>query len=116
MNIYSILIAGAVLAWPLRAQVAEAQVVQTSTNAAKTTVQVSKEEVERLEAQRKADAMLLKKPIGYSGFVRDLQKAPDKKKLLSLRQPSDPKHDLQNLIYEPRSREPKGFVLFSLDF
>jgi hypothetical protein len=57
-----------------------------------------------------------KQLITYSGFLSEVKESPDKKRLLSLRQPLDSKNDSKNLFYDPHTNRPKGFVLFSLGF
>lgn len=102
------------LSLPSRAQDVNAAVTQPS--AEKTAVEASQEAAKKVAEKQKADALLLKKPISYSGFATDLSKAGDKKKFLSLRQPVDPKVDYKHLLYTENGRQPKGFILFSLDF
>jgi hypothetical protein len=114
MKLLWVILAGACAAIAINAQEVNANAAQTTPP--QTTVEAGKETAARLEQQRRADAALLKNPITYSGFAVDVAKSKDKKKLLSLRQPNDPKIDLKHVFYEPQSRGPKGFILFSLDF
>lgn len=82
----------------------------------KSTSEAEKARQQKLEAERKAKAMLEGKVVTYGGFLLDVAQAEKKSKLLSLRQPADPKHDYQHLHYDERTGRPKGFVLFSLSF
>ena len=70
----------------------------------------------KLEADRRAKAALEGKPIQLGGFLTDVARADKKSKLLSLRQPADPKRDARHLYFDERSARPKGFVLFSIGF
>ena len=70
---------------------------------------------QKLEAEQRAKAEL-EKPLTYGGFLVDVAKAKKKSKLLSLRQPADPKGDARNLYRDPKTARPKGFVLFSIGF
>jgi hypothetical protein len=64
----------------------------------------------------KSSTDLLKKPITYSGFLVDLAQTNSARRLLSLRNPPDPKRDAQNVSYDPITGRAMGFRLFSLDF
>jgi len=67
-------------------------------------------------ARPKPTTELLRKPVTYSGFLVDLVQTNNPKKLLSLRNPADPKRDLQNVSYDPANGRVMGFRLFSIDF
>ena len=43
----------------------------------------------------------MRKPVTYSGFLVDLVQTNNLRRLLSLRNPSDPKRDGQNISYDP---------------
>lgn len=64
----------------------------------------------------KPAAEFLKTPVTYSGFLVDLVQTNNPRRLLSLRNPSDPKRDAQNLSYDPVTARVIGFKLFSIDF
>jgi hypothetical protein len=64
----------------------------------------------------KPAADLMRKPVTYSGFFVDLVQTNSPRRLLSLRNPSDPKRDVQNLFYDPITGRAMGFRLFSIDF
>jgi hypothetical protein len=84
----------------------------------KTAVDVSRAEQRKLESQKKqAEDILKEKPvITYSGFLQEVKNAENKSKLLSLRQPVDPKNDSKNVLFDIHTNRPKGSVLFSLNF
>jgi hypothetical protein len=67
-------------------------------------------------ARPKPASDLLKKPVTYSGFLVDLVQTNNVRRLLSLRNPSDPKRDAQNISYDPVTGRAMGFKLFSIDF
>ncbi|MCI0533768.1 MAG: hypothetical protein L0Z50_00925, partial [Verrucomicrobiales bacterium] len=67
-------------------------------------------------ARPRTDADLLRRPVTYSGFLVDLVQTNSPRRLLSLRNPSDPKRDAQNLSYDPVTGRVMGFRLFSIDF
>jgi hypothetical protein len=58
----------------------------------------------------------LEKKWAYSGFLVDLTSTNRPLHFLSLRKPSDPKKDAQNLSYDPMTGRAVGFRLFSIDF
>jgi hypothetical protein len=64
----------------------------------------------------KPAADLLRKPVTYSGFLVDLVQTNSPRRLLSLRNPPDPKRDGQNISYDPITGRAMGFRLFSIDF
>ncbi len=59
---------------------------------------------------------LLRRPVTYSGFLVDLMQTNNPRRLLSLRNPSDPKRDTQNISYDPITGRAMGFRLFSIGF
>src|SRR5437870_13231870 len=59
---------------------------------------------------------LLQKQVTYSGFLVDLAKTNTPGRLLSLRKPTDPKRDAQNISYDPMTGRVIGFKLLSIDF
>jgi hypothetical protein len=67
-------------------------------------------------ARPKIDADLLRRPVTYSGFLVDLVQTNNPKQLMSLRTPTDPKRDAQNLSYDPVTGRVVGIKLFSIDF
>ena len=92
------------------------QAQELTSQPSKTAIQATQAKVLETQQQRQTNAMILKQPITYSGFFRDLSKAESKSKLLSLRQPANPAKDLQNVYFDERTNRPKGFVLFALNF
>ena len=67
-------------------------------------------------ARPKPAADLLRQPVTYSGFLVDLVQTNNPRRLLSLRNPSDPKRDAQNISSDPVTGRVIGFKLFSIDF
>lgn len=63
-----------------------------------------------------APATLLKKELIYSGFLVDLARAEKPSRMLSLRNPADPKRDAANIYRNPLTGKAIGFKLWSLDF
>ena len=84
--------------------------------ASQTPAEANREAQRKLEAEQKARKALEQSPITYSGFLVELSRAEKKSRLLSLRQPPDPKNDYKNLYLDERTARPKGFVLFALSF
>ena len=74
------------------------------------------ERQKKLQLEGKAKAALEKKPVTYSGFVHDVKRAENKRKVFSLRQPRDPKNDVKNVSFDERTGKPRGFVLFRAEF
>lgn len=92
---------------------AQEQIVTESKPAA---TEAAAHEKQRLETKRRASRSIEKRTLFYSGFFVELSRAEDKKQLLSLRQPVNPKLDSRNLFLDQRTNRPKGFILFALDF
>jgi hypothetical protein len=96
---------------PLYAQ--DAVVQQPS----KSATEVTREE-RKLPARKKpAEDILKQKPAyTYGGFLTEVKRSENKSKLLSLRQPVDPRNDYKHVLYDMSTGRPRGVVLFSLDF
>jgi hypothetical protein len=91
---------------------AEDAAVETTVSEA----QARKEAQNKLEAEQRAKKLMDEKVVVYGGFLVDVAQADRKSKLLSLRQPANPKKDAEHLYLDERTGRPKGFVLFSLGF
>ncbi len=94
--------------------ITRAQVLQTEPQ--KTAPEKPKQTQLTTPTRPKPSADLLRKPVTYSGFLVDLVQTNSPRRLLSLRNPSDPKRDAQNLSYDPVTGRVMGFKLFSIDF
>jgi hypothetical protein len=96
-----------------------APVVAQEEAAAETTptaAQAARAAQRKLDAERRAREAIEGKPVVYGGFLTEVKRAEKKSKLLSLRQPRDPKSDYKHVHLDERTERPKGFVLFSIGF
>jgi hypothetical protein len=76
-----------------------------------------REERKLQNAKNPAEDILKQKPAyTYGGFFTEVKRSENKSKLLSLRQPADPKNDYKHVLYDMNSGRPKGFIFLSLDF
>lgn len=82
----------------------------------KAEAEAASEQQRKLQAEERAKALLEKKPVTYGGFLVDASRAEKKSKFFSLRQPRDPKNDTRNISYHERTGQPRGFVLFRVEF
>jgi len=87
-----------------------------SVEASKTPTEAHREAQRKLEEEQKTKKTPEQSAVIYSGFLVDLSRAERKSRLLSLRQPADPKNDYKNLYLDEKTNRPKGFVLFALSF
>jgi hypothetical protein len=108
-TIFTSLVAALLL---LNPTVAQEAAVETP----KAEVEAAREQQRRLEAEQRAKALLEKKPVTYGGFLVDASRAEKKSRFFSLRQPRDPKNDTRNISFHERTGQPRGFVLFRVEF
>ena len=95
--------------------VTRAQVVQGETQERPTLNKEKKLELQ-VPARTRTASEALRKPVSYSGFLVDLARTNRPRRLLSLRNPTDPKRDMQNLLADSVTGRAMGFKLFSIDF
>jgi hypothetical protein len=93
---------------------AHAQALQTDPQ--KPTPEQPKQTQLTVPPRAKPATDLLRKPVTYSGFLVDLVQTNNAPRLLSLRNPADPKRDAQNISYDPVTGRVIGFKLFSISF
>lgn len=55
-------------------------------------------------------------PVTYGGYFSDIAKAENKRALLNLKTPLDPRKDLENVSFYPNSEQARGIVFFSIKF
>jgi hypothetical protein len=93
-----------------------AEDVNAETAKAATGAEANRAAQRNLETPQKAKKSPDETTITYSGFLVDLAHAEKKSRILSLRQPVDPKKDYKNFYVDERNPRPKGFILFALSF
>jgi hypothetical protein len=109
MNSWPCLILAAAL---ITSSLAQELTTQESSNASTAT----KNKTADIKGKKEADALIARKPIIYGGFATDLSKSTNAPKLLSLRQPNNPKADQENVHFDEKTGRAKGFVLLRLSF
>jgi hypothetical protein len=57
---------------------------------------------------------ILGKRVEFGGYFTDLFKADNKRALFDLKTPLDPKKDLENLSFYPRTEHVQAVILFSI--
>jgi hypothetical protein len=70
----------------------------------------------KLQTESRPKASIEKKPFVFGGFLTDVAHSKKISRLLSLRQPANPKRDAEHIHFDEKTGRAKGVVLFSIGF